>query len=107
MRGGRLTASAARPPLTYSTTLPAHASDEHALTRAFTPADVAAFVALTGDANALHTCDAAAAAAGFAGSVLPGILTASLFPGLIGTAFPGAVYARQELAFVAPAMVGG
>jgi acyl dehydratase len=77
-------------------------------TRTFTPADVASFLALSGDANPLHT-----AAGGSASSppapppLLPGLLTASLFPGLVGTAAPGALYARQTLAFVAPAAVGG
>ena len=76
-------------------------------TRTFTPADVANFLALSDDANPVHTDSAAAAAAGLCGAAaLPGLLTASLFPGLVGTAAPGAVYARQTLAFLAPVPVG-
>ncbi len=37
--------------------------------------------------------------------VLPGILLASLFPAIIGTHFPGALYLTQSLAFKAPALV--
>lgn len=32
---------------------------------------------------------------------------ASLFPAIIGTAFPGAIYASQTLKFREPALVGG
>lgn len=76
-------------------------------TRTFTPADVASFLALSGDANPVHVDADAAAAAGLCGAAaLPGLLTASLFPGIVGTAAPGAVYARQSLSFLAPAPVG-
>jgi hypothetical protein len=44
--------------------------------------------------------------AGLTGAVLPGILLASLFPAIIGSRFPGAVYASQSLAFRQPAQVG-
>lgn len=37
--------------------------------------------------------------------MLPGLLTASLFPGLVGTAAPGSVYASQTLRFIAPAPI--
>ena len=84
-----------------------HHSHTLTTTRTFTPADVASFLALSGDANPVHTNPAAAAAAGLCGAAaLPGLLTASLFPGLVGTAAPGAVYARQSLAFLAPVPVG-
>ena len=36
---------------------------------------------------------------------MPGILCASLFPAIIGTAFPGAVYLMQDLKFRSPGLV--
>jgi hypothetical protein len=48
---------------------------------------------------------ALASQAGLQGPVLPGILLASLFPAIIGSRFPGAVYASQTLAFRQPAQV--
>lgn len=56
---------------------------------------VDSFVQLTGDSNPIHT-----AAAGH--PVVPGILAASLFPGIIGTRFPGALYTKQDLTFRRP-----
>lgn len=43
--------------------------------------------------------------AGFKAPLLPGILLASLFPGIIGSAFPGSIYASQTLSFRAAATV--
>lgn len=79
--------------------------------RAFSQADVDAFVALTGDGNPIHrhpttTTAASAAAPPSPPPLVPGLLLASLFPAIIGSEFPGAVYARQGLRFRAPARVG-
>lgn len=43
--------------------------------------------------------------AGFAGAVLPGMLCASLFPAIIGSQFPGALYLTQTLNFRQAALV--
>jgi 3-hydroxybutyryl-CoA dehydratase len=69
----------------------------------FSLADVARFTALTGDANPLHT-DAAAATT--SAPIVPGLLLASLFPAIIGTAFPGALYLKQSLSFRRSARAG-
>jgi 3-hydroxybutyryl-CoA dehydratase len=37
--------------------------------------------------------------------VLPGILCAAMFPALIGSHFPGAIYLSQTLKFRQPALV--
>jgi hypothetical protein len=71
----------------------------------FTAEDVEAFLKLTGDANAIHTDSAAAKAAGLQAPILPGIMMASLFPAIIGTHFPGALYLSQTLKFRQPAEV--
>ncbi|CAL8471757.1 g11299 [Coccomyxa elongata] len=74
--------------------------------RDFSADDVSAFVITTGDLNPIHTNRTAAKASGFSGQVLPGVLCASLFPALIGSNFPGAIYLSQTLKFRAPALVG-
>lgn len=51
--------------------------------REVTAADVDAFAALTGDAQPLHTDDAAARAAGFEGRVAHGVLGLALATGLV------------------------
>ena len=43
--------------------------------------------------------------AGFSGTIVPGILLASLFPAIIGSAIPGAIYASQSVKFRSPALV--
>ncbi|KAF8056456.1 phaJ [Scenedesmus sp. PABB004] len=83
-----------------------HVGQAWSTTRAFSAADAAGFGALTGDANPIHADRAAAAAAGLAAPVVPGMLLASLFPALIGTAFPGALYLGQSLKFRRPAPLG-
>jgi hypothetical protein len=73
--------------------------------RQFTAEDVEAFLKLTGDANSIHTDPAAAKAAGLQAPIVPGIMMASLFPAIIGTNFPGALYLSQTLKFRQPAEV--
>ena len=64
---------------------------------AFRAEEVAAFVQLSGDANPLHQGPRA---------VVPGLLLGALFPGLVGTACPGAVYLSQSLSFRRPVQIG-
>ncbi|KAM0920078.1 hypothetical protein ACQ4PT_007734 [Festuca glaucescens] len=79
--------------------------------RRFTADDVAAYAAVSGDRNPVHLDDAFARS-GSAGAALPrgclvhGMLAASLFPALIASRFPGALYASQTLRFMAPVYVG-
>eukprot|EP00798_Chlamydomonas_sp_ICE-L_P024432 gene24431-10031_t len=72
----------------------------------YSSAEVHAFLFITGDANTLHRDAEQAQAAGFSAPILPGILMASLFPAIIGSNFPGAVYASQSISFKSPALVG-
>ncbi|CAK0785215.1 hypothetical protein CVIRNUC_008421 [Coccomyxa viridis] len=67
---------------------------------------VRAFLQVTGDNNAIHTCASAARARGFKDCLVPGMLCASLFPAIIGSTFPGAVYMMQDLKFRSPSLVG-
>uniref|UniRef100_A0A452ZRL4 MaoC-like domain-containing protein n=1 Tax=Aegilops tauschii subsp. strangulata TaxID=200361 RepID=A0A452ZRL4_AEGTS len=76
--------------------------------RRFTEEDVAAYAGVSGDRNPVHLDDAfARGTGGFQrGRVVHGMLVASLFPALIASHFPGAVYASQSLKFAAPVHVG-
>lgn len=74
--------------------------------RAFTADDVAEFARLSQDTNPIHIDSTGAVRAGFPAPVVHGMLCASLFGAIIGTRFPGAVYATQSLAFRAPVLVG-
>ena len=76
-------------------------------TKRFTPEEVAAFAAHTGDSNPIHVDAGAAQRQGLPAPILPGMLMASLFPAIIGSSFPGAVYLSQTLKFKHHALVGG
>lgn len=60
------------------------------LQRGFTHQDIEIFTGLTGDSNPIHKGSKA---------IVPGLLAASLFPAIIGSAHPGTLYASQELKF--------
>ncbi|KAF0922254.1 hypothetical protein E2562_030027 [Oryza meyeriana var. granulata] len=76
--------------------------------RRFTDGEVEAYAGVSGDHNPVHLDDIfARQVGGFErGCIVHGMLVASLFPALIAACFPGAVYARQSLKFVAPVYVG-
>lgn len=74
--------------------------------KTFSQADVDDFIAMIGDRNPIHVDAAAARSAGFEGCVIPGILLTSLFPAIIGSHIPGALYASQQVTFRHPAVVG-
>lgn len=78
----------------------------YTLTKVFDQQSSSEFVALTGDSNPIHTDKAAASAAGHVAPILPGMLMASMFPAIIGSNFPGALYLTQTLKFRKPALVG-
>jgi len=75
------------------------------LSKQFSAAEVAAFVSLTEDSNPIHASAAAAQQRGLPAAVLPGMLMASLFPAIIGSRFPGALYLSQTLKFRQYALV--
>lgn len=75
-------------------------------TKRFSPSEVAAFVDHTGDSNPIHVDVRAAERQGLPAPILPGMLMASLFPAIIGSNFPGAVYLSQTLKFKHYALVG-
>ncbi|KAI7750276.1 hypothetical protein M8C21_009778 [Ambrosia artemisiifolia] len=74
-------------------------------TRIFTCEDLVDFSKVSFDANPLHLDPEYARNAGYNDVLVPGMLVASLFPRIIATHFPGAVYASQTLRFRSPVYV--
>ncbi|HZT96306.1 MAG TPA: MaoC family dehydratase [Chloroflexota bacterium] len=76
--------------------------------RLFTPEDLDAFAAVTGDDNPLHVSPEFARHTAFGRPIVHGLLTASLFSYLLGTKLPGpgSIYLGQMLKFTAPVFVG-
>lgn len=74
--------------------------------RLFSEEDVLQYSKVSCDSNPLHTDSAAARNVGFEGPVVHGMLVASLFPHIISSHFPGAVYVSQSLNFKFPVYVG-
>ena len=89
-----------------STNEPPSVGAVYSTSQMFTASDVATFAHLTGDPNPIHRDIEAAKSAGFKAPVVHGMLLGSLFGAIIGTRFPGAVYATQTLAFRKPVTVG-
>lgn len=71
----------------------------------FTKEDVRLFADISGDDNPLHLNERSAVAYGFKGCIVHGLLGASLFPAIIGSQVPGAVYVSQTLKFHRPILV--
>ncbi|XVF69383.1 hypothetical protein PTKIN_Ptkin11bG0077100 [Pterospermum kingtungense] len=74
--------------------------------RIFTNEDVGEYSKVCHDANPLHFDSESARAAGFQDRLVHGMLVASLFPRIISSHFPGAVYVSQSLHFRSPVYIG-
>jgi acyl dehydratase len=76
--------------------------------RVITAADIDAFVELSGDRNPLHTDDAYARDAGFAGRIAHGLLVLSVESGLASDADDWAIgtYLEETRRFVGPVLPG-
>lgn len=85
-----------------------HVGETAELTRAVTAEEIAAFLALTGDTNAVHSDPAMMAQTRFHEPIVPGMWTASLLSVAIGTRLPGpgCIYVSQDLRFLRPVKVG-
>lgn len=77
-------------------------------TVSITPELLEAFVALSGDSNAIHVDDGPAQALGFRGRVVHGLLLGALVSGLIGMDLPGrpGILQGVQLSFHNPCYVG-
>ncbi|KAL2316930.1 hypothetical protein Fmac_030806 [Flemingia macrophylla] len=74
--------------------------------RVFTEEDVLQYSKVSCDSNPVHTEAVAARNVGFEGPLVHGMLVASLFPHIISSHFPGAVYVSQSLNFKFPVYIG-
>ncbi|XP_021279373.1 uncharacterized protein LOC110413008 isoform X1 [Herrania umbratica] len=74
--------------------------------RIFSDKDVVEYSKVTHDANPLHLDSESARAAGFEDRLVHGMLVASLFPRIISSHFPGAIYVSQSLHFRSPVYIG-
>ncbi|KAL1827630.1 hypothetical protein ACET3Z_006042 [Daucus carota] len=75
-------------------------------TRVFSDKDVAEYSKVSGDSNPLHFDSESAKAAGFQDRLVHGLLVASLFPTIISSHFPRAIYVSQNIHFRLPVYVG-
>ncbi|KAG8644564.1 hypothetical protein MANES_11G141200v8 [Manihot esculenta] len=75
-------------------------------TRVFSIEDVTAYSKVSHDSNPLHFDSESAKNAGFEDRVVHGMLVAALFPQIIASHFPGAVYVSQILQFKSPVYIG-
>ncbi|MBI4561916.1 MAG: MaoC family dehydratase [Candidatus Rokubacteria bacterium] len=82
--------------------------DAAEVSRVVTASDIAGFVDSVGDRNPIHSDPAFAAATRFREPIAPGIWTAGLISGVLGTELPGpgTLYETQELRFLRPVRVG-
>jgi acyl dehydratase len=82
--------------------------DRAEVVRTFSADDVAAFAALSGDANPIHLDGAAAIAAGFDGQIVHGALTTALVSRLLGMDLPGpgTILLGLEMRFRRAVLVG-
>ncbi|EEF36020.1 oxidoreductase, putative [Ricinus communis] len=75
-------------------------------TRVFSNQDVTEYSKVSNDLNPLHFDDEFARNAGFEDRIVHGMLVAALFPRIIASHFPGAVYVSQGLHFRSPVYIG-
>ncbi|KAJ4963528.1 hypothetical protein NE237_023467 [Protea cynaroides] len=74
--------------------------------RKFSDVEVLEYSKLSHDFNPLHFDSEIARDAGFEDRLVHGMLVASLFPRIIASRFPGAVYVSQSLQFKSPVYFG-
>ncbi|GAV62084.1 MaoC_dehydratas domain-containing protein [Cephalotus follicularis] len=75
-------------------------------TRIFSGDDVLEYSKVSRDTNPLHLDAECARNAGFDDRLVHGMLVAALFPRIISSHFPGAIYVSQSLHFRLPVYVG-
>lgn len=72
----------------------------------FTQEDIIKFAEVSGDDNPLHIDEEYAKTTIFGGTIVHGMLAASVFSKIFGTKYPGkgTIYLSQELSFLAPVL---
>ncbi|KAL5831217.1 hypothetical protein ACOSQ4_016571 [Xanthoceras sorbifolium] len=74
--------------------------------RVYSSEDVVEYSKVSHDSNPLHFDAESARSAGFEDRLVHGMLVAALYPRIISSHFPGAVYVSQSLHFRSPVYVG-
>lgn len=82
--------------------------DTASFSKTISESDVYLFAGVTGDLNPFHINEEYAKNTFFKGRIAHGMLLAGFISTVIGCHLPGpgAIYAKQELAFLAPARIG-
>jgi 3-hydroxybutyryl-CoA dehydratase len=85
-----------------------HVGQSASLTKTIEEQDITRFAEVTGDNNPVHLNETFAKGTIFKTRIAHGMLTASLFSGLLGMQLPGngTIYLRQNLRFRAPVKLG-
>lgn len=78
------------------------------VSRTITETDLRNFSGVSGDTNPMHLSEEFAKQTPFGGTIVHGMLTASLISAVVGTKLPGpgVIYMSQTLKFLAPVRVG-
>src|SRR3989344_5237123 len=79
---------------------------EYSIEKTYTEEDVIAFGKLSKDFNPLHFSEELASKTRFGGKIIHGMLTASLFSGILSTLTPWCAYLQQEINFTSPVRTG-
>ena len=74
---------------------------EHGVEKTYAEEDVIAFGKLSKDFNPLHFSEELASKTRFGGKIIHGMLTASLFSGVLSVLTPWCVYISQDINFLA------
>ncbi len=77
-----------------------------ALSKTITEDDLVAFAKVSLDANPLHFSEELAQKTRFGGRIVHGMLTASLFSGILCKLAPWCVYLKQGVEFLKPVRIG-
>jgi acyl dehydratase len=85
-----------------------HVGQKAGLSRVVSEGDISSFVDAVGDRNPIHSDPDFAATTPFRTPIAPGIWTAGLISGVVGTRLPGpgSIYASQDLKFLKPVRAG-
>lgn len=82
--------------------------EKASIKRCYTEEDVELFVMVSQDHNPIHSSEEYAKTTRFKSRIVPGLLTASMISGVLGTKLPGygTIYMAQDLRFLHPVYFG-
>ncbi len=82
--------------------------EKASIRRSYTEEDIELFVMVSQDRNPIHSSEEYAKTTRFKHRIVPGLLTASMISGVLGTKLPGygTIYMSQDLKFLHPVYFG-